>query len=147
MEWWEHQRVCRSPDDLHLDQEAYQDKGEAMRIFGFSKKWDKLQQPEFTTFRFPRKDRDWEVGEMVQVIYKPRRKGGGEKLGVAEIIGKSLKPLWAISEKEAQEDGFEEWIDMFNWLRKSYPIARLQQYPMNKLTLRWMERVWVSHSL
>jgi len=30
-----------------------------MRILGFSKKWDKLKDPEFTTFRFERKDKDW----------------------------------------------------------------------------------------
>ena len=31
-----------------------------MRIISFSVMWPKLQQPRFTTFRFPRKDKDWE---------------------------------------------------------------------------------------
>jgi len=46
-----------------------------MRILGVSKKWDKLKNEMlFTTFRFPRKDRDWAVEEVVQLVYKPRSK-------------------------------------------------------------------------
>lgn len=40
-----------------------------MRILGFSKKWDKLNNGKFTTFRYPRKDslvgRDWHDGEVL----------------------------------------------------------------------------------
>lgn len=123
-----------------------------MRILGFSKKeWInyltgslKLGEDEFTTFRFPRRDRDWEVGELVQVIYKPRRKGGGEKLGVAEIIGKELK-RWTetiskgefISTNEALADGFLGIFPMYFWMEKTYG-DRILNEPMNKLTLRWI---------
>lgn len=58
-----------------------------MRILGFSQQWPKLQANEFTTFRFARKDRDWEVGEMVQIVLHPRTKHLAH-LGVAEIIAK-----------------------------------------------------------
>lgn len=43
-----------------------------MRIISFSRMWDKLQDDEFTTFRFPRKDKDWYKNEKVQVYYKNR---------------------------------------------------------------------------
>ena len=61
-----------------------------MRILGFSRKWDKLKNDTFTTFRFERRDADWTVGEVVQVVYKPRTKGR-EILGVATIIGKDIR--------------------------------------------------------
>ena len=64
-----------------------------MRILGFSEKWAKLLEGTFTTFRLERRDTDWQVGEVVQVVYKPRRKGGGEKLGVAKIVDKARRYL------------------------------------------------------
>jgi len=108
-----------------------------LRILGFSKKWGKLNDIEFTTFRFPRKDRDWQVGEVVQIVYKPRSKER-EVLGIAEIIAKENELLEHVTQREAIADGFMGWIDMLNWLLKSYPLAKLQEYPMNKLTLRWL---------
>ena len=52
-----------------------------MRIMGFQKQWvnqltgkPKLSEEEFTTFRWPRRDRDWEVGETVRVVMNPRTK-------------------------------------------------------------------------
>lgn len=115
-----------------------------MRILGFSKKWDKLNQPEFTTFRFPRKDKDWQVDERVRIVYKPRSKGGGEELGEAIIVGRAIKWVviwwsgqWGIAEEEAQKDGFRDRYDMKRWLEKAYGI-RYAYEPMNKLTLRWV---------
>lgn len=134
-----------------------------MRILGVREKWDKLRQPRWTTFRFARKDQDWQVGEIVQVVYKPRRKGGGEKLGIAEIIGKEKRWVgWAntlihwihsqndilpggwgwgtVSYKEAVEDGFEGVLDMIRWMTKTYK-DRNNQEMMNKLTLEWIAGV------
>lgn len=34
--------------------------------------WPKLRQDIFTTYRFPRKDWDWQTEEIVQVVFKPR---------------------------------------------------------------------------
>lgn len=115
-----------------------------MRILGFSKRWDKLNQLEFTTFRFPRKDKDWEVGELVQIVYKPRRKGGGEMLGIAEIVGKGIRDMTRsigstfpqITIDEAKEDGFVNYIEMRGWLNKTYGKHRVFYKPMNKLTLK-----------
>ena len=117
-----------------------------MRILGFSKKWSKLSQPEFTTFRFARKDKDWEVGELVQIIYKPRSKDR-EKLGIAEITRKESRNMvrarrneWVIptiTEEEANADGFENYMQMWFWLFDTYGGQRLIHEPMNKLTLRW----------
>lgn len=112
-----------------------------MRILGFSEKWDKLKQPVFTTFRFPRKDRDWEKEEIVQIVCKPRIKGGGEKLGIAKIVAKQKAWMDAdITEQEAKDDGFSSLVDMRIWFVKTYGIRRLLSEPMNKLTLVWVER-------
>jgi len=121
-----------------------------MRILGFSKKWDKLKQPQFTTFRFPRADKDWTVGEQVRVVIRPRSKGGGEKLGLAEFISREARefdkdfhrlakgncaPL--ITEAEAIEDGFVSLADMIEWMEKTYGC--LDWIPcMDKLTLKWV---------
>lgn len=130
-----------------------------MRILGFSKKdWinyltgkPKLQQPEFTTFRFTRRDRDWQVGELVQVIIKPRSKGGGEKLGIAEIVGKERRwvnglrfvlhvntHIETVEVGEAKADGFASSTEMIMYMRKAYGDKILAE-PMNKLTLRWVK--------
>ena len=118
-----------------------------MRILVFSKKWDKLNNEIlFTTFRYPRRDKDWQIEEVVQVVYKSRSKGGGERLGIAQIIGKERRrtvcsipiDIPMISESEAQTDGFEDYQSMIDWLTKIYfhrePMRQVS--PINKLTLR-----------
>lgn len=124
-----------------------------MRILGFSRKWPKLEQPEFTTFRFPRRDRDWAVGEFVQVVYKPRSRDR-EVLGTAEIISREprraakhgcLLPYPCISNQEAEQDGFPGTIEkpayfmMWEWLWDTHGSERLFNEPMSKLTLRWIK--------
>lgn len=121
-----------------------------MRILAVKEKWDKLKQPLWTTFRLERRDRDWQVGEVVQVIYKPRRKGGGEKLGIAKIVDKARRylvhPLYTErafyyeqAVKEALEDGFNSYEAMFDWLWEAHG-EDLFKRPLNKLTLQWVER-------
>lgn len=111
-----------------------------MRIIGFSKKWFKLSQPEFTTFRFHRKDadkgRDWHKGEQVQIVFHPRHKDR-EILGIAEIVNIEPRYLARITEQEAKEDGFADYLSMMHWLSSTYkPQDLLRKQPMNKLTLR-----------
>jgi hypothetical protein len=123
-----------------------------MKPMGFSKKWDKLNQREFTTFRFPRKDRDWQVGEVVQIVYKPRSKER-EILGIAEIISKEPRAMaWhgdktreiKVTNEEAIADGFtgdivkSAYFNMWEFLWEYYGGERLLSEPMNKLTLKWM---------
>ena len=130
-----------------------------MRILGFSKKWDKLYNPIlFTTFRYPRRDRDWEVEEVVQVVFKPRTKDR-EPLGIARIIRIKEKDMgneWRygfgmpvrppntpdmISPDEAKEDGFTgqhgggDVRAMIDFI-KDYSRGNI----VNKLTLYWIER-------
>jgi len=109
-----------------------------MRIISFTKKWGKLSQPEFTTFRFPRKDKDWYVGEIVQVFFKSRSPQR-EKLGEAEIIAKEIKltgdRTTDVTDAEAKADGFRDILDMETWMRKTYGTTRIWAR-MNKLTLR-----------
>jgi len=105
-----------------------------MRVLGFSKKWDKLQRPEHTTFRFPRKDKDWFEGEIVQEVYKPRSKER-EVLRVCQIARKEPKQLADITHEEAVEDGFINLYDMFQWLQNAHKNKDMHT-PINKLTLK-----------
>lgn len=123
-----------------------------MRIISFSKKWGKLQQPEFTTFRFPRKDKDWYVGEVVQVFYKNRSKNR-EFLGVAKIKNKEPRAMGRLGDKtgcqhvtneEAIAGGFpgtevkRGYFHMWEFLWGYYGGERLLNEPMNKLTVKWL---------
>ena len=132
-----------------------------MRILGFSKEWGKLNNDIlFTTFRFPRKDRDWEVEEVVQVVYKPRSKER-EVLGIARIIRKEPKDLakrWCyytggyslpntpdpITPDEAEEDGFTgmhgggDTEKMRQFFIDTYGYSKCKE-PINKLTLYWLD--------
>jgi hypothetical protein len=114
-----------------------------MRILGFSKHWNKLNNPEFTTFRYPRVDRDWEVGESVQIVIRPRTKDR-EILGIATIIIKEMRELDPyfvdggipiVTDEEARDDGFLNREAMENWMMKTYGLDYISL--MNKLTLTW----------
>ena len=111
-----------------------------MRILGFSKKWDKLKQNTFTTFRYPRGDKDWAIGEQVQIVFKPRSKDR-EVLGQAEIINKEIRKIgtafeqYLPTEEEARADGFSSIIEMNKYFSDTYG-RRIFQEPIHKLTLR-----------
>ena len=113
-----------------------------MRIISFSKKWDKLQQPEFTTFRFFRKDQNWYIGETVQVYFRSRSPQR-EKLGIAEIVNMELRKIatsheqYRPTEDEAQADGFDNLFQMNAYFRETYG-SRIFEEPINKLTLKWV---------
>ena len=115
-----------------------------MRVLGFSLKWPKLRQPEFTTFRLRRRDKDWQVGELAQVVIKPRSKER-EVMGPAEILtkeprrllGSSARHYQYITTSEAVADGFSSLSDMEAWLLKAHG-SRVLEEPINKLTLRWV---------
>jgi len=116
-----------------------------MRILGVSKKWDKLKEDTFTTFRFARKDKDWYEGEFVQVFYKPRSKER-EFLGIAKIVKKESRWFGArighpdyISNTEARIDGFEDFTQMQIWFAEQYSI-RIHTESINRLTLEWDAR-------
>jgi len=74
-----------------------------VRILGFSKKWTKLNQDEFTTFRLPRKDKDWQLEEVVQVVFHPRHKDR-EVLSIAQIIEKGSVRLNGYSASSIEHD-------------------------------------------
>jgi len=115
-----------------------------MRILGFSQHWSKLDNAEFTTFRFPWSNGfEFRVGDKVQIVITPRSPKR-VVLGVAEIIGADWRriddtflinsgyPL--ITEEEAMKDGFTSRDDMQAWLRKAYGDHAGQ--PMLKYTLK-----------
>lgn len=117
-----------------------------MRILGFEKKWPKLENDSFTTFRFPRRDKDWEVTELVLIVIKPRSKDREER-GVARIVNKVPRRVFPpssdyiataslITEEEAIADGFPDVRAMQLWMWDRYK-RRLFDEPMNKLTLVW----------
>ena len=112
-----------------------------MRIMSFSQRWPKLLKDEFTTFRYPRADKDWCVGECIQVYYK-NRSPQRERICIAEIINKEireLEPAFAtpdtplVTEEEAKEDGFESRIHMVQFMEKQYGLDYISRF--NKLTL------------
>ena len=113
-----------------------------MRIISFNKKWGKLEQKEFTTFRFQRRDKDWEVNETVQVFYKSRSPQR-EKLGIAQITNKEMRKVatafeqYRPTEAEAQADGFDDLFQMNVYFRETYG-SRIFEEPINKLTLKWL---------
>lgn len=120
-----------------------------MRILGFEQKWPKLRSGSelttFTTFRFKRRDkRDWEVGEEVKVVYRPRSKER-ELLGIAMITAKerrqfgnvSVYTSYCMTPWEARLDGFISYAEMEDWFYKRYG-DRIFNEPINKLTLKWM---------
>ena len=107
-----------------------------MRIISFTEKWDKLKQPECTTFRFPRKDKDWYVGEIVQVFYK-NRSPKREKLGIAGIRDKEPKVMNDVTEQEAKADGFYDHYEMWKFLK----CPDMDTVVINKLTLKWTNPV------
>ena len=108
-----------------------------MRILGFSKKWAKLQNDTFTTFRYRRKDadkgRDWHNGEVLKIVYHPRHEH--EHLGIAQVISKETKQCQMITEDEARADGFEDVGDMIDFLNPPEPCG---MQLINKLTLKWI---------
>ena len=115
-----------------------------MRILSFTKKWDKLKQPEFTTFRVPRKDadkgRDWHINEVVQVYFH-NRQPDREFLGIAKIIDKSSTWLSCLDDEEAVADGFTDIVDMIEWMMKAHKgQTDPQQVRLNKLTLSWCKQ-------
>lgn len=118
-----------------------------MRELGFSRNWPKLKQDTFTTFRFPRKDTDWKIGEKVSVILY-RRTNHWKALGVAKIVDKQPRKFTflrtggtMITNAEAKEDGFEDLREMRKWFNKTYGPERPRKEPLNKLTLVWAEKI------
>ncbi len=120
------------------------------RIISFCEKWVKLHldlpiehRPEFTTFRYPY----WMLNETVQVYFKSRSPQR-EWLGKAMIISAEMRELdkelaekgWndypLVTDREAQEDGFNNLDGMVRFMEKLY---RLDWMPvMCKYTLRWL---------
>ena len=103
---------------------------DGVRILGFTQRWDKLSKPVHTTFRFQRKDKDWQVGEIVQEVYKPRSKER-EFIQLAEITSILPMQIYEISHQAAIEDGFNDLGEMHKFL-KFKEITDL----INKITLK-----------
>lgn len=113
-----------------------------MRDMPFAKEWDKLKQPEFTTFRLERKDKDYAVGEIVRPILHARTKNR-RVLGEARIVAKedrrvvgSMFQAPLITLAEAMADGFSSGARMEAFLKKSHGNS-IYLRPLHKLTLRW----------
>ena len=81
-----------------------------MRILGFSKRWDMLSQPLFSTFRLPRKDTDWRMGKELIVLRPVER----ARLGTGQIPQRGTQGIGTITNVETVRDGFENIVDMTN---------------------------------
>lgn len=136
-----------------------------MREMGFSRKdWmnyltltPKLQEAYFTTFRLPRRDRDWKEKEIALIVYQPRSKKR-EVLEPAKIIIKEPKYFFylphglfkerIINDNDAKRDGFQTSHEMYLTMVKMHGRERIDgsflitgpyDGRINKLTLRWMK--------
>lgn len=113
-----------------------------MRIMSFARRWEKLERKFFTTFRYPRKDNDWKVGERVQIFIQ-NRSPHRVFLGIAEIVSRVPRTLDSkdnfpghITHNEAIADGFNNLIDMESFMKDFY--GRDFNPVFNKLTLKWI---------
>jgi hypothetical protein len=108
---------------------------------GFTKKWDKLDRYEFTTFRVPRKDKDWQINEIVQIFLKPRSKDR-KFLGTATIVQKNQIMLPDITDTEGKLDGFAGKNEMIVWLINAHINFDFASKPINKFTLLWVDKAF-----
>lgn len=117
-----------------------------MRILGFEQHWGKLDHQLddlFSTFRYPRRDKDWQRGERVNVVVKPRTKGR-QCLGLAKIINICPVHPEDITDEMAQMDGFTDAQEMLNYLAHQYAKDErwLSRKPINQLLLAWLYRTY-----
>jgi hypothetical protein len=126
-----------------------------MRIIGFEKDdWqsyyrnggscDKMSRPEFTTFRWPRRDnKDYQMGELLQVVIKPRSEAR-KPLGIVAVVGREeLDPYWkegGITDEMARQDGFFYATELVTYL---YKKRDYRNYPpkVYRYTLIWIYRL------
>ena len=113
-----------------------------MRIMSFARRWEKLDRKLFTTFRYTRKDRDWKVGERVQIFIQ-NRSPHRVFLGIAEIISHVPRTLDSgnhqlgiVTHNEAIADGFNNLPEMESFMRAYY--GRDFNPVFNKITLKWI---------
>jgi len=118
-----------------------------MRIIGFSRMdWQdfihqcpKLTKPEFSTFRWQRKDTPYYQNETVQVVLKPRTKTR-LILGTAQIKEVEVRKLWHINQDEAREDGFARAWELMSYLAGEKRRRQLPpNHPLNRLILKWLD--------
>lgn len=121
-----------------------------MRVLGFAEYHPKLRLHTFTTFRYPRSDRDWEHLEFVQIVLKPRTKDR-VPIGIAKISAKIEGyvfpqekpfidfPCHLIRPSEALCDGFSNLREMHDYFVDMHG-KRLLEEPLNKLVLSYIER-------
>lgn len=134
--------VTRTREDVLLDEkkelekERQKRKPAQTREMGFSKLSPKLNQDQFTTFRFARKDKDWEVGEIVSIAYGPNSPSR-PVIGRAQIISKKPTMLHDVSEAEAKEDGFKDLQAMIARMHEVHGDQVLSE-PMNKLQVKYI---------
>ena len=122
-----------------------------MRVLGFSKLWLQLAQPTFTTFRYPRRDKDWCAGEQIQIVFD-KRGSDHSILGIAEIVKVNPRCLAMhkcncgyrkISDGEAKIDGFKSKYAMWHWWEETYKDTdRWPDYHPNRISLVW-QQMWL----
>jgi hypothetical protein len=104
-----------------------------MRELGFTRPWPKLSRPHWSTYRFPRRDKDWYETETVRVVLNPRSPKR-RVLGTAIIYLKQPTLVGEITYDDAVADGFFNLADMIIFLGNPYKNATI-----NKLSLIWQK--------
>ncbi len=135
-----------------------------MREMWVKEKWRRSDDELiFTNYRFPRRDNDWRIEELVRIVYKPTTKDRFV-MGIARIIriqDNDLNKRWSygwgmptnppntpdmITYEEAHDDGFHgmhgggDTDGMISYYRKKYGWSRCEREKLNKITLYWIDK-------
>lgn len=117
-----------------------------MRILGFSRiDWQnfdthgpKMVALKFSTWRWARRDTDWYMGELVQVVLKPR---SNERvvLGTAGLSSVQPRELYSITDEEARADGFGQSWELRSYLSTERYRRKLKYgHTLNKIVVEWL---------
>jgi hypothetical protein len=107
-------------------------------------KRNRLFNEEFTTYKRIRKDKDWEVGEIVNITLSPVAKPHTQ-LGLAKIIRIDKKSTnhyiytdtTSLSSEELAYDGFEPFSD-WKFMHSYFGYKSYEVKIFNKITLQWI---------
>jgi hypothetical protein len=106
----------------------------------------KMSRDEFTTFRWPRRDsKNYRVGELLQVVIKPRS-NQRRPMGVVVVVKQEeLRSFWSggncITDEMARQDGFRYATELVCYLNKERPSPSQRPAIVYRYTLKWIYRL------
>ena len=110
----------------------------------YNTKRNRLFNEQFVTYKRTRNDKDWQVGEIVNITLSPVAKPHIQ-LGVAKIISIDKKSTnhymytetTDLSGEELRYEGFDNFQN-WNFMHKFFKDSRHDVKTFNKITLQWI---------